>query len=74
MIQVCILINAEKVSILDVVKKLEKIPGVVETFPTFGRFDIVAFCEVEKREDVTPLIRNINVIEGVYRTESLIEL
>lgn len=74
MIQVCILINAEKVSILDVVKKLEKIPGVVEAFPTFGRFDIVVFCEVEKREEVGPLVKKINAIEGVYRTETLVEL
>ena len=66
--------NAEKVSIFDIVKKLAKTAEVLEAFPTFGRFDIVAFCNVEKREDVGALVKRIAALEGVLRTETLVEL
>lgn len=74
MVQICMLINAEKVSVFDVVKKLEKMPSVREAFPTFGRFDVVAFCEVEKREEVGTLVKAVSAIEGVLKTETMVEL
>jgi DNA-binding Lrp family transcriptional regulator len=74
MVQLLVLMNAEKVSIFDIVKKLTKMVEVLEAFPTFGRFDIVAFCNVEKREDVGALVKRIAAIEGVSKTETLVEL
>jgi len=74
MVQILVLINAEKISVLEVVKKLGKIPGVHEVFPTFGRFDVVAFCSVEKREEVGSFVKKILGLDGVRRTETLVEL
>ena len=68
------LINSEKVSVFDVVKKLEKTPGIVEAFPTFGQFDAVAFGNVEKREDIGPLVKKVSALEGVIKTETMVEL
>jgi uncharacterized protein with GYD domain len=74
MVQVLVLINAEKVSVLEVVKKLVKMPNVREAFPTFGRFDVVAFCSVEKRDEVGAFVKMVAGLEGVIRTETLVEL
>jgi DNA-binding Lrp family transcriptional regulator len=74
MVQILILINAEKVSVLEVVKKLGKMPNVSEAFPTFGRFDVVAFCSVEKRDEVGGFVKAVAGLEGVIRTETLVEL
>jgi DNA-binding Lrp family transcriptional regulator len=74
MVQILVLINAEKVSVLEVVKKLGKMPGVREAFPTFGRFDVVAFCNVEKRDEVGAFVKTVAGLEGVLRTETLVEL
>lgn len=74
MVQVLVLINAEKVSVLEVVKKLAKMPSVLEAFPTFGRFDVVAFCSVERRDEVGSLVKSLAGLPGVLRTETLVEL
>lgn len=74
MVQVLVLINAEKVSVLEVVKKLGKMPSVLEAFPTFGRFDVVAFCSVERRDEVGSLVKSLAGLPGVLRTETLVEL
>jgi uncharacterized protein with GYD domain len=74
MVQILILINAEKVSVLEVVKKLGKMINVREAFPTFGRFDVVAFCNVDKRDEVGGFVKMVAALEGVLRTETLVEL
>jgi DNA-binding Lrp family transcriptional regulator len=74
LVQVLVLISAEKVSVFDIVKKLGKLPEVLEAFPTFGRFDLVAFCNIERREDVGTLVKRIGTMEGVLKTETLVEL
>ncbi len=74
MVNILVLINAEKVSVLEVVKRLGKMPCVKEAFPTFGRFDVVAFCNVEKRDDVGDFVKAVASLEGVLRTETLVEL
>ncbi len=74
MVQILVLINAEKVSVLEVAKKLAKTPGVLEAFPTFGRFDVVAFCNLEKREDIGTFVKKVLSLEGVRKTETLVEL
>ncbi len=74
MVQICMLINAEKVSVFEVVKQLERLPGMVEAFPTFGRFDVVAFASTEKRDDIGPLVKKVSAIPGVMKTETMVEL
>jgi DNA-binding Lrp family transcriptional regulator len=74
MVQLLVLMNVEKVTVFDIVKKLGKMPEVLEVFPTFGRFDAVAFCNVERREDVGALVKRVAALEGVLKTETLVEL
>ena len=74
MVQACILIKAKTKSVFDVVKQLEQMEEVEDTFPVFGRFDVVAFIEVESRDRVVELARKINGLEGVIRTETLLEV
>ncbi len=74
MVQICVLIKAEKVSVFEVIKQLEKMPGMIDAFATFGRFDVVAFFSVEKLEDVRPLIKNVGGLVGVLKTETLVEI
>jgi len=74
MAQMLVLMHAEKVSVLDIVKNLSKMPYVVDVFPTFGRFDVVAFCSVEKRDDVGALVKRIASLQGVLKTETLVEI
>jgi len=74
MVQMLVLIHAEKVSVLDIVKAVGKMPHAVDVFPTFGRFDVVAFCNVEKRDDVGLLVKKIASLQGVLKTETLVEI
>ncbi|HDI46724.1 MAG TPA: Lrp/AsnC family transcriptional regulator [Candidatus Methanomethylia archaeon] len=74
MVQACILIKAKTKSVFDVVKQLEQMEEVKDAFPVFGRFDVVAFIEVESRDRVVELARKINSLEGVIRTETLLEV
>ncbi len=74
MVQACILIKAKTKSVFDVVKQLEQMEEVKEAFPVFGRFDVVAFIEVENRDRVVEMARKINSLEGVIRTETLLEV
>ena len=74
MIQICMLINAEKISVFEVVKQLERLPEIAEAFPTFGRYDVVAFANVEKRDDAGPLAKKVSALQGVLRTESMVEV
>ena len=74
MAQMLVLMHAEKVSVLDIVKNLSKMPYVVDVFPTFGRFDVVAFCSVEKRDDVGALVKRRASLQGVLKTETLVEI
>jgi DNA-binding Lrp family transcriptional regulator len=74
MAQMLVLMRVEKVSVLDIVKKLSKMPHVADAFPTFGRFDVVAFCSVEKRDEVGALVKKMASLEGVLKTETLVEI
>lgn len=54
--------------------RLRKINSVSDSFPTSGQFDAVAIIEVEdlgKIKDVTNQIQKIN---GVERTETMVEV
>jgi hypothetical protein len=74
MVQLLVLISVEKVSVFDIVKMLTKMPEIREAFPTFGRFDVAAFFDVAKRDDIGPLVKRISTLDGVLKTETLVEL
>lgn len=72
--QLLLLINADKTSVLDLVNALEKIPHIMEVFPTFGRFDIAAFCEVNSMDEVRELLKEVSTLNGIIKIETLLEI
>ncbi|MEM1573656.1 MAG: Lrp/AsnC ligand binding domain-containing protein [Candidatus Methanomethylicaceae archaeon] len=72
--QLLLLINADKTSVLDIVNALEKMPNVVEVFPTFGRFDIAAFCEVDSTDAIKQLLKEVSMLKGIIKIEEFLEI
>lgn len=72
--QLLLLINADKTSVLDIVNALEKMPNVAEVFPIFGRFDIAAFCEVDSMDSIRKLLKEISMLKGIIKIEEFLEI
>jgi DNA-binding Lrp family transcriptional regulator len=56
-----------------VLDALKSIDGVVKCYPVYGRFDVVCFIEAKSNEEVARISAEINRIEGVRSTETLVE-
>jgi len=54
--------------------KIRKIEGVKDAFDISGRFDTIALVDVEDLSAVKKVVLRIQAIEGVRRTETLIEI
>lgn len=67
-----ILINADPGLIWDVAEAALKIKGVKMAHAVTGQFDDVAYVEFIKMEDLGRIIKEIQAIFGVRRTQTLI--
>lgn len=67
-----ILINADPGLIWDVAEAALKIEGVRMAHAVTGQFDDVVFVEFLKMEDLGRIIKEIQAIFGVRRTQTLI--
>ena len=56
--------------ILDNVSKMD---CVRKAFDTYGRFDIAVFVEIENYQTMVEVTNEINGLEGVRSTETLLE-
>ena len=56
-----------------VAEKVKKLTGVRDAFDTAGRFDCIVLAELFKLTDIKSLAMQIQKIEGVKRTESLVQ-
>jgi uncharacterized protein with GYD domain len=56
--------------ILDNVSKMD---SVRKAFDTYGRFDIVVFVEVKDYQMMVEVTNEVNGLEGVRSTETLLE-
>jgi len=54
--------------------RLKRINLVYESFPVSGRFDAVAVIQVENLGQIKDVTTNIQKINGVERTETMIEV
>ncbi|MDG6907822.1 MAG: Lrp/AsnC ligand binding domain-containing protein [Nitrososphaerota archaeon] len=54
-------------------KSAEKLNGVRKSFVAYGRCDVVVFARVRDYAEVRKLTGEINSIEGVRSTETLVE-
>ena len=54
--------------------RLKRINLVYESFPVSGQFDAVAVIQVENLGQIKDVTTNIQKINGVERTETLVEV
>ncbi len=54
--------------------RLRKVPFVTESFPTSGQFDAVAVINVEELVQIKDVANQIQNINGVMRTETMVEV
>ncbi|MEM2785361.1 MAG: Lrp/AsnC ligand binding domain-containing protein [Candidatus Nitrosotenuis sp.] len=54
--------------------KLGKLDCVYNSFPVSGQFDAVAFVEVNNLSEIREITTKIQMIPGVERTETMMEI
>jgi len=68
-----ILIKTRPIDADEVVARTRKLNGVRKVFQAYGRFDLVAFVEAADYAAVKNLTGEINSVDGVRSTETLVE-
>ena len=71
MVRAIILVKSPKKLIA---ARLRKIRCVVESFPVSGQFDAVAVIKVESLSEIKNITTDIQKINGVERTETMVEV
>ncbi len=71
MVRAIILVKSPKKLIA---ARLRKVTSVTESFPTSGQFDAVAIINVEKLVEIKDAANQIQNINGVLRTETMVEV
>jgi DNA-binding Lrp family transcriptional regulator len=69
-----ILINSEPGMIWEVAESALKVEGVKMAHAVTGQFDVVAYAEFVKMEDLGKIIERIQGLKGVRRTQTLITI
>ncbi len=54
--------------------RLKKILSVTDSFPTSGQFDAVVIIDVEELPRIKDIANEIQKINGVERTETMVEV
>lgn len=54
--------------------RLRKVDAVKDSFPTSGQFDAVALIEVKELAKIKEVATQIQKINGVERTETMVEV
>lgn len=73
MLNACILVKVVPTKAESVLEAIRRVEGVRKAYFTYGRFDIVAFLEVEDYASLRKATTTINGINGVRSTETLVE-
>ena len=73
MVTACILIKTIPTRIEKILKALKEFKETTKTYIVFGRWDLVAYLQIDKYHDLKEITSRINSIEGVRSTETLIE-
>ena len=71
MVKAVILVKSPKKLIA---ARLRKIKSINESFPVSGQFDAVAIVQVESLPEIKEITTEIQIIRGVERTETMIEV
>ena len=54
--------------------RLRKIKSIYDSFPVSGQFDAIALIDVEQLGEIKDITTQIQIIGGVERTETLVEV
>ena len=71
MVRAIILVKSPKKLIA---ARLRKVESVSDSFPTSGQFDAVAIIDVEQLSQIKEIATEIQKINGVERTETMVEV
>ena len=71
MVRAIILVKSPKKLIA---ARLRKVTSVSDSFPTSGQFDAVAIIDVTELAQIKEITNQIQKINGVERTETMIEV
>ena len=71
MVRAIILVKSPKKLIA---ARLRKVSSVSDSFPTSGQFDAVAIIDVEQLSQIKEIATEIQKINGVERTETMVEV
>jgi len=73
-LQAYILINTEPGRLWKVAEDAVKVPGVKTAHAVTGQFDVIAYVEFVRIEELARVIDAIQSIEGVLRTHTAIAM
>ncbi len=71
MVRAIILVKSPKKLIA---ARLQKVEFVIDSFPTSGQFDAIAVIEVKELVQIKEVATQIQKINGVDRTETMVEV
>ncbi len=71
MVRAIILVKSPKKLIA---ARLRKVSFITDSFPTSGQFDAVAIIDVETLTQIKEVANKIQKINGVERTETMVEV
>ena len=71
MVRAIILVKSPKKLIA---ARLRKINSIFDSFPVSGQFDAVAIISVDNLSEIKDITTEIQLISGVERTETMIEV
>ena len=71
MVRAIILVKSPKKLIA---ARLQKINSVLKSFPVSGQFDAVVIIEIEDLSNIKEITNQIQEINGVERTETMVEI
>ena len=54
--------------------RLRKIKSIYDSFPVSGQFDAVALIDVSQLSEIKNITTQIQIITGVERTETMVEV
>jgi DNA-binding Lrp family transcriptional regulator len=56
-----------------VLRKVKSLKGVKKAFVAYGRYDMIAFAQATEYPEIRRLTGEINSMQGVRSTETLVE-
>lgn len=69
----CILLKTVPLQTDAVLRKVRSLKGVRKAFVAYGRYDMIAFAEATTYPEIRKLTGEINSMQGVRSTETLVE-